>query len=182
MDSLTSLISFEGRTSRRYFWLRQLIILFWWVGFFIVFSVVFRDAATEPELADKETSNSILAFFLAGLLGSVLLNLSAVVRRYHDRGKSGLWFFICFVPLIGPIWQLVELGFLPGQRGDNEYGPGRGGGDAFAMAYSEGAAQFDDASGDNDKPSAKEPPWAKKPPAQQALARAPRGQFGVKGL
>ena len=187
MDGLASLISFEGRTSRRYFWLRQLIVLLWWIGFFILFSVIFRDAPTEPELAEKDTSNLILVFFLVGVLGSTLLNLSAVVRRYHDRGKSGLWFFICFIPLIGPIWQLVELGFLPGQRGDNEYGPGRDGGDAFSRAYSEATSQHEGAR-DHPRENAarKAPPWAKgaETPAQTsaAQARMPRGQFGVKGL
>ena len=29
---------------------------------------------------------------------------------------------IYFVPLIGAIWFLIEVGFLPGTRGPNQYG------------------------------------------------------------
>ena len=45
------------------------------------------------------------------------------IKRYHDRGKSGLWFLILFIPVIGTIWQAIELGFLRGVAGPNKYGP-----------------------------------------------------------
>ncbi len=44
------------------------------------------------------------------------------MRRYHDRNKSGWWFFLCFVPIVGPIWQFIELGFLSGTPSGNSYG------------------------------------------------------------
>ncbi len=46
------------------------------------------------------------------------------VKRYHDRGKSAWWYLIQFIPIIGGIWALVELGFCSGDDGDNEYGDG----------------------------------------------------------
>ena len=46
------------------------------------------------------------------------------VKRYHDRGKSGWWYLIQFIPIIGPIWAFVELGFCSGDDGDNDYGDG----------------------------------------------------------
>jgi len=45
------------------------------------------------------------------------------VKRWQDRNKSGLWIFISFIPVIGPIWMLVENGFLRGTSGNNKYGP-----------------------------------------------------------
>jgi Protein of unknown function (DUF805) len=45
------------------------------------------------------------------------------VKRYHDRGKSGFWFFCTFIPFIGGFWQLIECGFCSGDDGDNDYGP-----------------------------------------------------------
>lgn len=43
------------------------------------------------------------------------------VRRLHDTGRSGWWFFINFIPLIGPIVGLVFL-LLDGNIGTNKYG------------------------------------------------------------
>ena len=45
------------------------------------------------------------------------------VKRWHDRGKSGWWVLIALIPLVGPIWAIIETGFLPGTSGPNEYGP-----------------------------------------------------------
>ena len=48
--------------------------------------------------------------------------LAVGVRRFHDRGKSGWFMLIGLVPIIGAAWLLIELGFLRGQSGKNEYG------------------------------------------------------------
>ena len=45
------------------------------------------------------------------------------VKRLHDHDKSGLWFFVYFIPVAGFIWQLIECGLLRGTEGDNDYGP-----------------------------------------------------------
>jgi uncharacterized membrane protein YhaH (DUF805 family) len=45
------------------------------------------------------------------------------IKRFHDRDKSGWWLLISLVPLIGPLWLLVELGFLQGSEGANRFGP-----------------------------------------------------------
>lgn len=61
---------------------------------------------------------------------SVLFLLSMVwpavviqIKRWHDRGKSGHWFFINFIPFIGSFWVLIETSFLRGTVGENRYGP-----------------------------------------------------------
>jgi uncharacterized membrane protein YhaH (DUF805 family) len=56
-------------------------------------------------------------------------NLAVIVRRLHDQDKSGWWFLIGFVPIIGGIWLLI-LYLTDGTPGPNQYGPdpkGRGG-------------------------------------------------------
>jgi uncharacterized membrane protein YhaH (DUF805 family) len=50
----------------------------------------------------------------------------ATVKRYHDRGKSGWWYLMVFVPYIGGIWHFIECGCLPGDSSSNEYGPPNG--------------------------------------------------------
>lgn len=44
------------------------------------------------------------------------------VKRAHDRGRSGWFVLVLFIPLV-QIWPLIELWFLRGTTGDNQYGP-----------------------------------------------------------
>jgi uncharacterized membrane protein YhaH (DUF805 family) len=59
------------------------------------------------------------------LIGIALLwpSVAIAIKRWHDRGKSGWWMLIFFVPIVGWIWGGIELGFLKGTDGPNEYGP-----------------------------------------------------------
>ena len=52
----------------------------------------------------------------------IIPGISVFVRRMHDIGKSGWWYFIALIPIIGGIWLLV-LCLTEGTHGDNEYGP-----------------------------------------------------------
>ncbi|MGF9888730.1 DUF805 domain-containing protein [Priestia megaterium] len=36
-------------------------------------------------------------------------SLAVTVRRLHDTGRSGWWYLINFVPVIGGIWLLILL-------------------------------------------------------------------------
>lgn len=47
--------------------------------------------------------------------------IAVTVRRLHDIGKSGFWYFICLIPLIGLIWLLVLL-CTDSQPGQNQFG------------------------------------------------------------
>jgi uncharacterized membrane protein YhaH (DUF805 family) len=69
--------------------------------------------------------------FALGIFGIILYSLYAlavfipslavIVRRLHDVDKSGWFYFICLIPLIGPIWLLV-LFATEGTPGSNQYG------------------------------------------------------------
>ena len=48
--------------------------------------------------------------------------LAVNVKRCHDRGHSG-WFVVLSLLPLANIWYLIEVGFLRGQSGPNEYGP-----------------------------------------------------------
>jgi uncharacterized membrane protein YhaH (DUF805 family) len=87
--------------------------------------------AIPPEVMIQAVMGSIgIPFLLLALysLAVFLPNLAVIVRRLHDQDKSGWWFFIGFVPIIGGIWLLV-LYLTDGTPGPNQYGPdpkGRG--------------------------------------------------------
>lgn len=60
--------------------------------------------------------------YLVVALATFIPGLAVAVRRLHDVGKSGWFYFIALIPIIGAIWLLV-LFFTEGNQGENQYGP-----------------------------------------------------------
>lgn len=102
------LFSFEGRISRKPFWMFVLVVI---VGTVITTAI---DMAT----MGQESGVASLIFMLIFLWPSLAIQ----VKRWHDRDKSGWWVLISIIPILGPIWALVENGFLTGTEGSNRFG------------------------------------------------------------
>ena len=60
--------------------------------------------------------------YLLVVLTTFIPGLAVAVRRLHDVGKSGWFYFIALIPIIGAIWLLV-LFFTEGNKEENQYGP-----------------------------------------------------------
>ena len=133
-----SIFSASGRSGRLGWWGCQLLLGFGWLLIFLTTGVlVGADSDSNQAVAAQWGWGQVL-LFLGLVLAMVWVNVSACIRRYHDRGKAWSWFFVGLIPIVGPVWQMVELGFFPGQSYDNEYGPARrGGGSAFNQAVAE---------------------------------------------
>ena len=184
MLSLDSLFSFSGRIGRIGYWLVGLIQVVLLVALAAVL------VATAPAGGTGSISGSTWAVLALGGLIFCWIGLAATFKRWHDRDKSALWILIGAVPVIGPIWVLIELGFLPGTAGGNRFGPppGSGGG-----SWSEPADDFDaEAVVSAWKSSTATPaaagvspragdPWASRSPVIQRAAPA-GGGFGRRGL
>ena len=56
---------------------------------------------------------------MAGLIPTIALG----VRRLHDIGKSGLWYLLILVPLVGPVILLIWFCPTVGTMARNAYGP-----------------------------------------------------------
>ena len=56
------------------------------------------------------------------LLLSIGPNYATAARRAHDRNRSGWFAVMWFIPIV-QLWVLLELGFLRGTIGDNQFGP-----------------------------------------------------------
>ena len=104
------LFSFKGRISRKPFWMFNLIVF---VGGILL--GVFTDISGDV----NEMSKPQIMFMLWVLWPSIAVQ----AKRWHDVDKSALWLFINLIPLIGPIWALVENGFMLGTSGPNRFGP-----------------------------------------------------------
>ena len=80
--------------------------------------------AVPPEIMMQAIFGSIGIPCLVLVLYSLAIfipNLAVIVRRLHDQDKSGWWFFIGFVPIIGGIWLLI-LYLTDGTPGPNRFG------------------------------------------------------------
>ena len=107
-------LSAEGRVNRKQWWLRLILPVF-----VITLVLVLLDSAmgTYNERLGLGTLSGL--FTLVALVPSIFVH----IKRFHDRDKSGWWVLIAFVPVIGAIWLLIELGFLAGTPGPNRFGP-----------------------------------------------------------
>jgi uncharacterized membrane protein YhaH (DUF805 family) len=116
MNLMHLLTSFQGRIRRMHFWLGLL-------GIIVVFGVLYSILASMSGMASGSPNGLILA--LMGVLYLVYLYMWAaiMVKRAHDRDKTGWFVLIILIPLIGAIWILIDLGFLDGTQGPNKYGP-----------------------------------------------------------
>ncbi|SJZ94629.1 DUF805 domain-containing protein [Consotaella salsifontis] len=109
MTARELLLSFEGRINRRRFWLAAISVL---IAAFVVAVAV----APMPKRVGQVVA-------LVAALGALYPLAAISAKRFHDRGKSGWWATIGFVPVVGAIWVIVENGFLAGTPGPNRYGP-----------------------------------------------------------
>ena len=109
----------------------MLIIMAKSVSFGEAIKVCFSKYATFSGRASRSEYWYFFLFsFLLGLipvinyiaaLALLIPSLAVAVRRLHYIGKSGWWYFICLIPLVGAIVLLVFY-CQEGQPGANEYG------------------------------------------------------------
>jgi uncharacterized membrane protein YhaH (DUF805 family) len=114
--------SFEGRSNRAKFWIGSLVLWVLWIAVNVVLSTIFGLHYLE---GDFLPTMAPAAWFVWVIIAIALTYASLAVwaKRWHDRDKSGWWSLIMFVPFVGAIWILVELGCLPGTEGPNRFGP-----------------------------------------------------------
>lgn len=113
-------VVFSGRAGRAEFW--------WWVLFVFVVSMVlsvadialFGTTVTTGSSVKGSTDFSPLSTLFG--LATLLPTISVTVRRLHDRDKSGWWWWLWLIPLIGMIILIVWLA-VEGTRGANRFGP-----------------------------------------------------------
>ncbi len=120
------LFGFSGRIGRGGWWLGQLAILVViGVGIGLLMAIASTGELHGQSSADVFNTAGTSVLVVLGCIVILMswINLATTVKRFHDRDKSGLWFLMSFVPIIGGIWILVECGMLPGTPGGNDYGP-----------------------------------------------------------
>ena len=114
MDLKQFYLSPRGRVSRSDWWLKYVLAM-------IVLTTVAGLLDAALGLSDPETGVGIISIVVTLLM--IVPAIIVCIKRYHDRNKSGWWVLIVLIPIIGGIWQIIELGFLRGTIGQNRFGP-----------------------------------------------------------
>jgi uncharacterized membrane protein YhaH (DUF805 family) len=123
LDSVKSVLmnnfaNFNGRASRSEYW--------WFVlfGYLAGFCFGFVDGVILVVM-DVPMDSLLWAFSPMATLFQLAIMIPALavaVRRLHDLGKSGWWFFILLIPCVGIILYIVWMA-SEGEPHDNAYGP-----------------------------------------------------------
>ncbi|MDR2840239.1 MAG: DUF805 domain-containing protein [Paludibacter sp.] len=113
IQALKRYIDFSGRANRKEYW--------YFVLFNVIFSLTFLMLALfcAAYFLNKGTtffSNLTILYFVIVFLPS----MAVTVRRLHDFGKSGWWYFISFIPFIGGVYMVLLL--CQQSDYDNNYG------------------------------------------------------------
>jgi len=109
MDLMSLYFSSNGRISRKTYWLASLPLGALWIVCELL----------KEDVAGGGAGLVLPIILLVSLVPSFMLS----IKRSHDRDKSGWFVLVSFIPLLGPLWILVELGFLHGTVGSNRFGP-----------------------------------------------------------
>ena len=133
MDKIQGTFSFRGRTNRQPYWLTSLALY----GFLFVAALT----VGIPVIG--------WGIFLVAMIVAMTGGLATATRRIHDRGRSGWWLILMYLPVIllsvlgavarlsepdagaffsllslpFSIWIFVDLGCLRGTVGPNRFGP-----------------------------------------------------------
>jgi uncharacterized membrane protein YhaH (DUF805 family) len=101
-------VGFSGRAARSEYW--------YWTLFVVLLSIV----AKVLDIVLFGTQATIIGGIVT--LAFLLPGLAVAVRRLHDRDKSGWFFLLILIPLVGAIILLIWY-CQRGTMGPNRFGP-----------------------------------------------------------
>ncbi len=108
--SLARYASFGGRARRSEYWY---FTLFHWLVILLAGVVSYLVMLAIPALA--------IILYSIVIFGTLLPHLAVSVRRLHDVNRTGWWYLVGYVPLLGAIVLFVWF-CTDGTRGPNRFG------------------------------------------------------------
>jgi uncharacterized membrane protein YhaH (DUF805 family) len=105
LEVLKKYAVFSGRARRKEYWMFFL--------FNIIITVVL--GVIDGIISEQGVISSLYS------LAVLIPGIAVTVRRLHDIGRNGWWFFLALVPIIGTIVLIVFM-VKDSQPGENQYG------------------------------------------------------------
>lgn len=105
--------NFRGRARRSEYW------------YFVLMNIIIAVGFLMPMFWFSEVHAVIGPWTIFGIsvyvIAMILPTFALISRRLHDIGKSGWYYLVRFIPVIGPIWFLIMM-CTAGDVGSNQYG------------------------------------------------------------
>ena len=111
LEVLKKYAVFKGRARRKEYWM------------FVLFNILASILVTIIDMAFFGISETAGIGILTTLysLAVIIPYLAVTIRRLHDSGRSGWWFLLILIPLIGPLVVFVFT-LLDSTPGENRWG------------------------------------------------------------
>ena len=113
--------NFSGRARRKEYWMFTLVYVIILTGCTVLDNVLGTAFMMDAGPLGEISTGYGWAYTICWLI-HFIPGLGLAVRRLHDVGKSGWFYLIFLIPIIGAVWLLV-LFCLEGKKEDNKYGP-----------------------------------------------------------
>ena len=111
VEAVKKYAMFGGRSRRKEYWYFTL--------FYVLITLVL--AAIDNVIGTWSSSSSVGLLSGIFILALLLPGIAVTVRRLHDIGRTGWWYLISFIPIIGTLVLLVFT-VQDGTAGSNNYG------------------------------------------------------------
>src|SRR5262245_13741641 len=102
-------VGFSGRAPRSGYWFWHLFFVLVLIAAVIIDLALFRRSGPSPISTLAE-------------LALLLPTIAVAIRRLHDLDRTGWWYLLVFLPIIGAIWLFVWF-CMRGTIGPNRFGP-----------------------------------------------------------
>lgn len=118
---LSKFVTWKGRASRSEYWYFILFAVICYIAAAVIDGVLGTTISMTNPATGEEQSLGYGYVYMLTAMALLLPSLAAMVRRLHDTNRSGWWYWIALVPLIGAIVLLVWF-CSRGTVGGNDFG------------------------------------------------------------
>ena len=121
MDWKKFLFSFDGRISRKAWWLTFVAMLVVSMGIqFAALGPMMAAASSGDPAAMENMSFPVWVWIV--FIPLIWISLATQAKRWHDQDKSAWWILIGLIPFVGGLIVLIMCGFIAGTPGPNRFG------------------------------------------------------------
>jgi len=97
LKALKQYAHFKGRANRKEFWMFFLFQNIFYASFFVIgVSVSYLSSLDDIPMWLQITLIGITWLLSVYIVGTIIPTIAITVRRLHDAGKSGIWFYFPF--------------------------------------------------------------------------------------
>ena len=112
----------SGRSRRSEFWYFHLFVYGIIFGLYFIMIILETSHSSYEERSVNSSAVVVYCMLLLFIFIVFIPHISVSIRRLHDTGKSGFFYLVTFIPMVGGL-ILLFLCSVDSEQNNNEYGP-----------------------------------------------------------